>query len=283
MNVTPTTYQEDQKDPRPIGVFDSGVGGLTVLKGLVELLPYENWIYLGDTARLPFGTKSPETIKNYTKQNLKFLAQRNCKAFVIACNSASTQFSEHSFENIPVFNVIDPGVEAAIDKGLNLKMGIIGTKATIKSRIYENKLKTKNFKGPIYSEACPLFVPIVEEGLLEGPICQLIIDKYLKNLKKEKIEALILACTHYPLLKKSLREYFDYHLEFISSEKFLAEAITKSHVKLNGNFSKTQSIQILTTDDYKNVEELAKNILSSNSISKTFPQINFETADLIKN
>ncbi|MCK6598917.1 MAG: hypothetical protein L6Q37_11175, partial [Bdellovibrionaceae bacterium] len=121
------------------------------------------------------------------------------------------------------------------------------------------------------------------EGLLEGPICQLIIDKYLKNLKKEKIEALILACTHYPLLKKSLREYFDYHLEFISSEKFLAEAITKSHVKLNGNFSKTQSIQILTTDDYKNVEELAKNILSSNSISKTFPQINFETADLIKN
>lgn len=254
---------------KPIGVFDSGIGGLTVLKGLKELLPHENWIYLGDTARLPYGSKSPETIRNYTLKNLNFLNNFGCKAFVIACNSASTQFTETEFQGLPVFNVIDPGVQAALTAGGDKKIGIIGTKATISSDIYRKKLLQQHYQGQIFSQACPLFVPLVEEGLFEGEISDLVIKKYLSTFKQEKIESLILGCTHYPLLKKTIQKFFDYPLNLISSEKFMSENIKS---KVNLSEKSVHKTKIMTTDDFKNVQDLALKILNDSSLE-------FETVD----
>ena len=254
---------------KPIGVFDSGIGGLTVLKGLKELLPHENWIYLGDTARLPYGSKSPETIRNYTLKNLNFLKSFDCKAFVIACNSASTQFSESDFQGIPVFNVIDPGVQAALSFGASNKLGIIGTKATINSDIYRKKLIDNNYQGTISSQACPLFVPLVEEGLFSGKITDLIIEKYLTDFKAQQIQSLILGFTHYPLLKDAIQNFFPNSLSLITSEKFMSQNI-KDKVALSDKA--TQKTKIMTTDDFKNVKDLALKILNE-------VDLDFETVD----
>ncbi|MCB0369006.1 MAG: glutamate racemase [Bdellovibrionales bacterium] len=274
-------------DLAPIGVFDSGIGGLTVLKGLINLLPFENWVYLGDTARLPYGSKSPETIRNYTLQNLKYLSRYHCKAYVIACNSASAQFPDKSFNGVPVFNVIEPGVKQALSFTDSLKIGIIGTKATINSHIYKNKLLNQNYQGKILEQACPLFVPLVEEGLYEGDVTDLIIHQYLADFKKEKIDSLILGCTHYPLLKKALSKYFDLPIKFISSEFYLSEMLKNQKLTntSNANSSRndkpkpqgfTSTIKVLTTDDYKHVKSLIEDILEDLNPS-------FETVDIRPN
>jgi glutamate racemase len=259
---------------KPIGVFDSGIGGLTVLKGLIDLLPHESWIYLGDTARLPYGSKSPDTIRNYTLQNLKFLKQYDCKAFVIACNSASTQFPDKEFQGIPVFNVIEPGVQAALSFGKNKKIGIIGTKATINSAVYKTKLQQAHYVGEILSQACPLFVPLVEEGLLNEKITDLVIEKYLHDFKTNHIESLILGCTHYPLLKEAILKYFNYPINLISSEVFMSQMIKEHNLEAKPQTQKVPKVKIMTTDDYKNVEPLANKILQD--ISKTFETIDFK-------
>lgn len=270
---------------RPIGVFDSGIGGLTVLKGLIEHLPSEQWIYLGDTARLPYGNKSSETIRNYTIKNLKFLTQFNCKAFIIACNSASAQFDDPLFEEVPVFNVIDPGIKAALSLGLDKRIGILGTKATIHSQVYTKKLQAAHYTGEIFSQACPLFVPLVEEGLFEDPITDLVISKYLSEMKKVKIESLILGCTHYPLLKKSILDFFSNSLaasdqdpnqiKLINSAFFLSDMIKKKNLIQNHYSQKTHDlpINIMTTDDYRNVKDLALKILLGHATR-------FETVDI---
>lgn len=269
----------------PIGVFDSGIGGLTVLKGLIEHLPSERWIYLGDTARLPYGNKSSETIRNYTLKNLRFLTQFKCKAFVIACNSASTQFNDPFFEEVPVFNVIDPGIKAALSLGLDKRIGILGTKATIQSQVYTKKLQAAHYTGEIFSQACPLFVPLVEEGLFEDPITDLVISKYLSEMKKVKIESLILGCTHYPLLKKSILDFFannlaasdqgPYQINLINSAFYLSDMIIKKNLVKNHHSQKTQNlpIEIMTTDDYRNVKDLALKILQGHATC-------FETVDI---
>lgn len=244
---------------KPIGVFDSGIGGLTVLKGLKDYLPLENWIYLGDTARLPYGSKSPETIHHYTLKNLNFLKSFDCKAFVIACNSASTQFPDADFQGIPVFNVIDPGVQAALSLGKKKKLGITGTKATINSDIYRKKLLENHYEGEILSQACPLFVPLVEEGLYEGDITDLIIEKYLSEFKKKEIESLILGCTHYSLLKKAIQKYFEKPIQLLSSEFFMSQSIK---AKVAASTKADKPIKIMTTDDYRNVQTLALKILN---------------------
>lgn len=259
---------------KTIGVFDSGIGGLTVLKGLIDLLPNESWIYLGDTARLPYGSKSPDTIRNYTLQNLKFLKQLDCKAFVIACNSASTQFPDKDFQGIPVFNVIEPGVKAAIQLGKNKKIGIIGTKATINSTVYKTKLQQANYSGEILSQACPLFVPLVEEGILNDKITDLVVEKYLQEFKTQHIESLILGCTHYPLLKEAILKYFNYPINLISSEIFMSQMIKDHNLEAKPQTQQTAKVKIMTTDDYKNVESLANKILQN--ISKTFETIDFK-------
>lgn len=265
---------------KPIGVFDSGIGGLTVLKGLMDLLPHEKWVYLGDTARLPYGSKSPETIRNYTLQNLKYLSNYDCKAFIIACNSASTQFQESFFMNTPVFNVIDPGVQSALAAGSDLSLGVLGTKATINSGTYTQRLIAAGYKGKIFAQACPLFVPLVEEGLFEGPIVDLIIEKYLKAMKEQKVKSLILGCTHYPLLKKSIEKFFCDTLTLITSEKYLSQMIQNKNLNNNASLPIPKSfekpIRILTTDDHQNVQHLVTKILSDYSFEIETVDFNYK-------
>ena len=189
-------------DNRPIGVFDSGLGGLTVMKELMAQLPNENIVYFGDTARLPYGTRTKETIIKYSMQCIRFLLSKGIKAVVIACNTASSmaiQAVRETFD-IPIIGVIEPGAEAAAKATRNNKVGIIGTQATVKSGAYPTALKKLNPDIQTCGVACPLFVPIVEEGWSDSEIAYLTARRYLTDLKSWEADTVILGRTHYPLL-----------------------------------------------------------------------------------
>jgi glutamate racemase len=192
------------KKDRPIGVFDSGVGGLTVLKEIIRELPHESTIYLGDTARVPYGIRSSETVIRYSFENTKFLSSKDIKLLVIACNTASSVSLDpiKNSVSIPVIGVIEPGAKAAVRSTKNKKIGVIGTEATVKSNAYTKAIKAIDESIEIFSLACPLFVPLVEEGWTEGDIAAMIAGQYLNGLKAEGIDTIVLGCTHYPLLKK---------------------------------------------------------------------------------
>jgi glutamate racemase len=196
------------KKDRPIGVFDSGIGGLTVLKEIIRQLPHESTIYLGDTARVPYGIRSSETVIRYSFENTKFLSSKDIKLLVIACNTASSVSLDliKNSVSIPVIGVIEPGAKAAVKSTKNKKIGVIGTEATVKSNAYTKAIKAIDESIEIFSLACPLFVPLVEEGWTEGDIAAMIAGQYLKGLKAEGIDTIVLGCTHYPLLKKVIAE-----------------------------------------------------------------------------
>jgi len=200
-----------KKNENPIGIFDSGVGGLTVYKEIRKLLPNEDIIYLGDTARVPYGTKSIDVVKKYSKQNVEFLLSHNVKTVVVACNTASaasTEYLKEMFNEILIIDVIDPVIKYIKQNLQVFKIGIIGTATTIQSNAYQKSLKNMMPSVDILSKPCPLFVPLVEEGLFEGPITDSIIEMYLSEMKHEGIQTVILGCTHYPMMKKSLQKYF---------------------------------------------------------------------------
>ena len=188
---------------RPIGVFDSGVGGLTVFKELSRALPAEHLIYLGDTARVPYGNKSPQSVVRFSTENLLFLQKKKVKCVVLACNTATSLALEYlqSTFCLPLAGVIDPAVEKAVSVSVKGRIGVIGTRSTIASKVYERKIFKKNKKIKVISRACPLFVPFVEEGLLKGEVLESVVKMYLADIKG-RIDTLILGCTHYPLLKK---------------------------------------------------------------------------------
>lgn len=187
----------------PIGIFDSGVGGLTVLKEIAELLPAENILYLGDTARVPYGIRSPETVIRYSFECAEFLMEQNIKLLVIACNTVSAIGIRKIREavSIPVIGVIEPGAVAAVNATKNKRIGIIGTEATIKSSAYLKAIKALDNEIEVSGLPCPLFVPLVEEGWTEGVIARMISEEYLKDMKDKGVDTLVLGCTHYPLLK----------------------------------------------------------------------------------
>jgi glutamate racemase len=192
-------------DPRPIGVFDSGVGGLTVVRRLREEFPRESFLFLGDTARLPYGTKSRETVERYSLANVGFLLARDVKFLVVACNTASA-LALDSIERIspvPVVGVIEPGAEAAVATGRR-RIGVIGTEATIASGAYVRAISRRAADREVIARACPLFVPLAEEGWTENPVARATAEIYLAPFREEKIEALVLGCTHYPLLKTTI-------------------------------------------------------------------------------
>ncbi|MGD0283626.1 MAG: glutamate racemase [Dissulfurispiraceae bacterium] len=192
---------------RPIGIFDSGIGGLTVLKEVSSLLPYENIVYLGDTARVPYGTRSPETVIRYSFECTEFLLKQDIKLLVVACNTVSA-ISLHAIcsrVSIPVIGVIEPGARAAVNATKNKKIGIIGTETTIKSSAYSEAVKAMEHDIEVYSLACPLFVPLVEEGWTEGVITRLVVERYLTEVKEKGADTLLLGCTHYPLLKEVIQ------------------------------------------------------------------------------
>lgn len=189
-----------------IGVFDSGVGGLTILREIVCLLPSENTIYLGDTARVPYGSKPKSTVVQYALEEARFLAEQKVKALVVACNTiCSLAMSElrEAFD-LPIIGVIAPASRAAVELTRNKRIGVIGTEGTINSGVYYQAIKQLDDEIEVFSRACPLLVPIVEESLLDGEIPQRIVDMYLPELAKKRIDTLILGCTHYPMLIKPI-------------------------------------------------------------------------------
>lgn len=202
-----SSEQQSIKD-KPIGVFDSGVGGLTVVKEIMRQLPCENVVYFGDTARVPYGTKSSKTILRMAREDVRFLKTLDIKLIVIACNSASSAGADvlENEAEVPVLDVIRPGAEAAVRITRNKKIGIIGTSATVRSQSYQNAVKSISDDVVLFSRAAPLLVPLVEEGWLASEITRSVIVKYLGPLLEEGIDTLVLGCTHYPLLRSLIEE-----------------------------------------------------------------------------
>lgn len=250
-------------DPRPIGVFDSGIGGLTVLRELCERFPQENFVYLGDTARLPYGSKSGETIRKYSEQNMNYLRSRDVKALVIACNSASTQVGESEFAGLPVYNVITPGARQALAKSSSKRIGVLGTRATIDSEAYPRKIRELDAGAQVFSQACPLFVPLAEEGWDQDPITNLIVFRYLQSVMQEGIDVLILGCTHYPLLKNSIARVTGSSVELVDSGEAIAEWLAQDMEsgRLAPGDSTAREIHILTTDQSNHFNQLGTKIL----------------------
>ena len=199
----------DLKRKAPIGVFDSGVGGLTVAREIMRHLPNENIVYFGDTARVPYGSKSRDNIIRYSRQIVNFLKTQGVKAIVIACNTASAlALDVVQMENdIPIIGVIEPGARAALGVTQSKKIGVIGTEATIRSQMYDKIIQGFDTQATVIGKACPLFVPLVEEGFAKHHVTEEVIDYYLASLMETDIDSLILGCTHYPLLRSRIREY----------------------------------------------------------------------------
>lgn len=204
---------------RPIGIMDSGVGGLTVAKEVMRQLPYEKIVYLGDTSRCPYGPRPEKEVLKFTWEMTQFLMKKQIKMLVIACNTATAVALEEIRRElpIPVLGVIEPGARTAIMMTNNYNIGIIGTEGTIKSRAYEQALKLINRKTNVYSLACPKFVRLVESGENHGVMAQRVIAETLQPLKKQKLDTLILGCTHYPLLEKPIQDFMGESVTVISS------------------------------------------------------------------
>lgn len=229
-----------------IGVFDSGVGGLTVLKTLAQQFPFHDFIYLGDTARLPYGSKSPLTIRKYSEQVMENLASRKVEAIVIACNSASSQISEKKWKQIPLFNVIDPGARAALQASQTKKIGILGTRATVNSGIYAEKIKALEPSAQTFSQSCPLFVPLVEEAWIDDPVANLIVYRYVQPLMQHQIDTVILGCTHYPLLASAIQKALGSGVKLVDSAHAISDEMRKDFSLETEN--KNRKIQLLLTD-----------------------------------
>ena len=210
-----------------IGVFDSGIGGLTVLHQIIETLPKENTVYLGDTARAPYGTKSLETVLRYSFENSQFLVDKGVKMVVVACNTSTAIALDRlrTQLTVPVVGVIEPGVRRAVKTTKNRRVGVIGTEATIQSGAYTRALKAADSRIEVYSRACPLFVPLVEEGWTDNAVVEMTVKAYLGSLKQSGIDTLILGCTHYPLLKKAIRKFMGANVRLVDSAEETAKEV----------------------------------------------------------
>jgi glutamate racemase len=216
---------------QPIGIFDSGIGGLTVAKAVADLLPEEQIIYFGDTAHMPYGDKSPDSIRYYCLRIAKFLLEKNCKMIVVACNTASSVayrvlLDFFKSDNILFVNVVDPLVDATADKGFH-KVGVIATKATIQSRVYELKLTEKKPDLEVASLATPLLAPMIESGYFHDKISRTVIENYLEAPELKGIEALLLACTHYPLIREDIEAFYGPDVRILDSTDVTAAAVKK--------------------------------------------------------
>ncbi|MFQ3332671.1 MAG: glutamate racemase [Thalassomonas sp.] len=229
----------------PIGIFDSGIGGLTIAHALKEKLPNENIIYFGDTEHLPYGEKSKTAIQNFSKKITQFLLEKECKTIIIACNSASSVAYESVKElagNIPVFNVINPVVAEVVKQCAEFNIGVIGTKATVQSNIYEKEIKALCSSAKVSSLATPLLAPMIEEGFINEDISHTIIANYLSNQKLAAIDYLILACTHYPFIHQEINDYYKGSVNVIDSANIVAEYIAKA-LKKNNLLSKSKKTE----------------------------------------
>lgn len=249
----------------PIGIFDSGVGGLTVVKKIVSLLPNENIIYFGDTARVPYGTKSNDTVIEYAFQDANFLLNKNVKIIVVACNTASSIALKALQDklSIPVIGMIEPGTKLALQKTKSGRIGIIGTNATINNKAYSTELLRLDPKLKVYEKACPLFVPLAEEGLINHPATRLIAEEYLSELKVDDIDTLVLGCTHYPILAKVIQKVIGNKVELIDSGT-AASFVVKDYLEGQGLLNKSNNIglsEFYVSDLPKRFKEIAERFL----------------------
>lgn len=251
----------------PIGIFDSGVGGLTVLRAVREQLPNENLIYLGDTARVPYGTKSRATVERYAVEDAAFLISKGVKVIIIACNTASALARERLRRefDIPFLSVIGPGVRAAAKATKNHRIGVIATEATIDSGAYANGIREEcGEQGvEIFAQACPLFVPLVEEGETDSALAQQVAEKYLASLRAQQIDTLVLGCTHYPLLKPVIAETIGRGVSLIDSGAATAmeiAALLSDQNLLNPQAAKGWS-QFYVTDAAQRFHRIAERFL----------------------
>lgn len=219
----------------PIGVFDSGLGGLTVLKSLVRDLPNERFIYLGDTARTPYGSKGSETIKRYSKECAQFLLDKGVKAVVVACNTSSAHALQDLSNSVscPVIGTVKPAVHKALSVTKTKRIGVIGTEATIASTVYERELKAIDPSITVLSVSCPLFVPVVEQGMFSGEVVDSVVKHHLAPLRETEIDTLILGCTHYPLLTQSITSFMGPKASLIACSDAVSEE-TKRILSENG-------------------------------------------------
>jgi len=225
----------------PIGIFDSGIGGLTVLKAVSLLMPNENIVYFGDTARVPYGSKSNDTVIEYSIQAANFLLRKNIKLLVVACNTASSVALKElkRFLTIPVIGMIEPGAKAALRESKSCIVGVIGTRATINNKAYSNELKKLNPKIKVFEKACPLFEHLAEECWLDHNVTRLIAKEYLTELKEKKIDSLILGCTHYPILIDTIQKVIGKNVKLIDSGTPAAILVENY---LNGRQLRNQSV-----------------------------------------
>lgn len=234
-------------DNRPIGVFDSGVGGLTVVKQIMKKLPEENIVYFGDTARLPYGSKSKETVTRFSRQIIQFLLKKDVKAIIIACNTASSNSLDtlKAEFDVPLFGVVTAGVEEALKTTVNKKIGVIGTKGTIRSNAYKNLICSADKNVQVFSMPCPLFVPLVEEGWTDNEITKLTAQQYLRPIVDKGIDSLVLGCTHYPLLKRCIGETIGDAVKLVDPAKGTALQVKKfllEHKMINEGTEKKESV-----------------------------------------
>ncbi|MBU0598050.1 glutamate racemase [Patescibacteria group bacterium] len=246
-----------------IGIFDSGIGGLTVVKEVLKHLPEYQMVYFGDTARTPYGNKSKSTIIKYAIQDTKFLLDKGAKIIIVACNSASAVAAEElkrQFEGVPIFEVITPAVNKAVAVTKNKRLGVIGTRATTSSNVYQDKIKQHQNGYTIISKACPLFVPLAEEGWTDKPVTKMVAKKYLYHLKLQNIDTLILGCTHYPLLKEIIQIKMGKQVTLVDPAEEVAQEIKKYLAKnkeIEKKLAKNSNHEFYFSDIAPHLTELA--------------------------
>lgn len=259
-------------DNRPIGIFDSGVGGLTVVKEVIKALPFEETVYFGDTARVPYGAKSKETVTKFSSQIIRFLISKNVKAVIIACNTVSSNCYEElkkEFPKLPIIEVVGPGVESCLKTTQNNVVGIIGTEATVKSGAYEKGLKAQNKNIKVYSKACPLFVPLAEEGWTNNEVSKRVAEIYLKDLVESGMDSIILGCTHYPLLKACIGETVGEKVKIVNPAAATAKKM-KAYLEANNmlNEGNTEKHTFYVSDDNEKFNDICSVTLKHKYIAE---------------
>lgn len=250
---------------KPIGIFDSGLGGLTVLKSLQKILPRESFIYFGDTAHVPYGSKSNNTVRKYSENIMNFFLNHNIKAVIIACNTVSA-VAFHNLKqkyNIPIFDVVSPSVEFAFKNSKNKKIGVIGTLSTIESNAYTNRFNDIDINYLIKEVACPLFVPIIEEGWSNTAVARDVAKIYLKEFNEINIDTLILGCTHYPIMANTIQNILDKNIKLVYSGKALGKKIKEFLINEDylNNSTISQKIEYFVSDFPKKFDELGSRFL----------------------
>ena len=250
-------------EKQPIGIFDSGLGGLTILKALRRQLPHEDFIYFGDTANVPYGSKSKQTVTRFSVAIARFLETQHVKLIVVACNTASALALNELRRQCktPILGVIDPGAQVAVNTTQNRRIAILGTEATIRSKAYEKAVRKKMPKARIFQQACPLFVPLVEENWANTPTAKQIAQIYLAPIKRSGADTVILGCTHYPILKKMLREVMGKNVRLVDPAQTTAHAV--AGLLPVQKSSKRGKLTVYASDDPARFKRLASRLLGT--------------------